>query len=65
MIQEILTYTAVAWAFSQVILFFWRIFKPRNNASVCGGGCSSCSAKSELIKQVEKGKFPTLLKDNH
>ncbi len=65
MIQELLTYAAVAWAFWQVVIFFWKIFKPQNNKSVCGGGCGSCSAKTDLLKQIEKGKFPTLIKNNH
>jgi len=64
MIQEILTYAAVAWAFYQVILFFYRIFKPGKTNAACGsGGCPSCDAKTDLFKDIRKGKFPTLIEE--
>ena len=66
MIQEILTYAAVTWAFGQVLISFWRIiFKPQNQTGVCGGGCGSCSAKTDLLKHIEKGKFPNLISKDH
>lgn len=66
MIQEILTYAAVAWAFWQVVIFFWRIFHPKKQTASCGGGCGgSCSAKTDLLKHIEKGKFPTLVRNDH
>ena len=65
MIQEILTYAVVAWAFWQVVIFFWRIVNPQKQAGGCGGGCDSCSAKTDLLKHIEKGKFPTLIKNDH
>jgi len=65
MIQELLTYAAVAWAFWQVMVFFWRLFYPQKHTGACGGGCGSCSAKTDLLKQIEKGKFPTLIKNDH
>lgn len=64
MIQDTLTYLTVAWAFYQVLLFFWRMFKPKYNNTACSsGGCTSCEAKNDLFKSISKGKFPTLLQD--
>ncbi|MCU4175417.1 FeoB-associated Cys-rich membrane protein [Carboxylicivirga sp. N1Y90] len=64
MIQDILTYLTVVWAFYQVFMFFWRLFKPKHMQSACGsGGCTSCEAKTELFEDIGKGKFPTLIQD--
>ncbi len=64
MVQEILTYLVVAWAFYQLGLFFWRIIKPAKGASGCGsGGCASCDAKTDLFDQIKHGKYPKLMED--
>jgi len=65
MIQEIITYLVVAWAFYKVFVFFYRIFKPVKGGSVCGaaGGCPSCDARTDLFKDIKKGRFPTLLEE--
>ncbi len=61
MIQDILTYSAVAWALYQVIVFFYRLAKPAPGKSVCSSGSCACEAKSELFSAIKKGKYPTLL----
>ncbi|MBK3519346.1 hypothetical protein [Carboxylicivirga marina] len=61
MIQDILTYLAVAWAFYQVIMFFVRIFKPAPGKSACSSGACACEAKSELFTAIKGGKYPTLI----
>ncbi|MCU4166606.1 FeoB-associated Cys-rich membrane protein [Carboxylicivirga caseinilyticus] len=65
MIQEILTYLVVAWAFYKVIIFFYRIFKPVKGSTICGSGgtCPSCDAKTQLFKDIKQGRFPTLMED--
>lgn len=62
MIQDILTYTVVAWAFYQVVMFFYRSLKHGRSMS-CNGACCSCDAKKQLMKNIKSGKFPTLLED--
>ncbi len=65
MIQEILTYAIVAWAFTKVGIGLWRMVCPsKTNTSSCGsGGCSSCEAKTDLVRDIKHGKFPRLLQD--
>ena len=62
MMQDILTYTIVAWAFGQVFLFFYRLFKPTEGQSACGSGSCGCNAKSDLFKAIKKGKYPSIVK---
>lgn len=64
MIQEILTYLVVGWAFLQVALFFYRLFFPKKNASVCGGGGCSCDVKTKLIHEIRNGKYPSILEES-
>jgi len=61
MIQDILTYAAVAWAFWQVFQFFYRIFRPAKGQSACSSGSCGCDGKSDLIKAIKKGKYPSLI----
>nr|WP_321451891.1 FeoB-associated Cys-rich membrane protein [uncultured Carboxylicivirga sp.] len=65
MIQEIITYLIVAWAFYKVGVFFYRIFKPSKGTTSCisGGACPSCEAKTSLFKDIKNGKYPTLVED--
>ncbi|WP_291857569.1 FeoB-associated Cys-rich membrane protein [Marinilabilia sp.] len=58
MIQEILTGIVVSAAFAYTFYSFWKaVFS--DNGRACGGGCSSCSAKDLLIKDInKKGKRP-------
>ncbi|TRX70746.1 hypothetical protein [Carboxylicivirga sp. M1479] len=61
MIQDILTYIVVAWAFYQVVLFFVRLWKPAPGKTACSSGSCACDAKSELFTAIKKGKYPTLV----
>ncbi|WP_430810105.1 MULTISPECIES: hypothetical protein [unclassified Carboxylicivirga] len=61
MIQDILTYSVVAWAVYHVIRFFFRLVKPGRGQSPCASGTCACSAKSDLFNAVKAGKYPTLL----
>jgi len=62
MVQDILTYAVVAWAFGQVFLFFYRIFKPQKGKSACSSGTCGCNAKTDLFKAIKNGKHPSLIK---
>ncbi len=62
MIQDILTYITVTWAFWQVLRFFYRLLKPIKGQSACSSGACSCDAKSDLFKAIQKGKYPTIIK---
>jgi len=56
MIQEILTYAIVAWAFFQTGKSLWKsiaILKSNEPACSISGGCSGCSAKQSLLKEIE------------
>lgn len=62
MIQDILTFLVVSWAFYQVIKFFYRLLRPVAGKSACETGSCGCDAKSELYSAIKKGKYPTLVK---
>jgi hypothetical protein len=53
MIQDILTGIAVSAAFGYTFYSFWKTMFS-DNGKACGGGCSSCSAKDLLIKDIGK-----------
>ncbi|WP_439185200.1 FeoB-associated Cys-rich membrane protein [Carboxylicivirga taeanensis] len=61
MIQEIITYLIVGWAFYKVFNFFFRVFKPAPGKTACSSGSCGCSAKTELFSAIKKGKYPTLV----
>ncbi|MBS2213749.1 hypothetical protein KEM09_20240 [Carboxylicivirga mesophila] len=61
MIQDIVTYLIVAWAFYQVLSFFYRLIKPAKGKTACDAGSCACSAKNELFTAIKKGKYPTLI----
>ncbi|TAJ10488.1 hypothetical protein DMA11_18835 [Marinilabiliaceae bacterium JC017] len=66
MLQLIITYLAVGWAFFQTILFIWKslsINKGNSGESCHSFGCPGCSAKNDLIKEIEKGKYPSMIRD--
>ncbi|MDG5798746.1 hypothetical protein QA597_00040 [Marinilabiliaceae bacterium ANBcel2] len=55
MVQDILTYITVAAAFIYSAVSFYKLLK--GSSSSCAGGCSTgCSAKSDLLKHLEKSK---------
>jgi hypothetical protein len=54
MIQEILTWTTVMGAIAYALYSFWKTLFSKNSAGACGSGCSSCGAKSLLIKDISK-----------
>lgn len=57
MIQDILTGISVLGAFIYVAISFGKViynsFISKTSLS-CGGGCSGCSAKTELLQEVKK-----------
>jgi len=60
MIQEIVTYAIVTWAFYQTGKSLWKSIEIlKSNKSVCStsGGCSGCSAKQSLLKEIEIRKM--------
>ncbi|MCT4586457.1 MAG: hypothetical protein N4A71_01405 [Carboxylicivirga sp.] len=61
MVQDIFTYLVVAWAFYQVVIFFYRIFRPMPGKSACETGSCGCNAKKELFGAIKSGKYPTLI----
>ena len=63
MIQEILTYIIVLWAFYQAGKALWKNLSAlKNNNYVCSSnGCTGCSAKRSLLKDIEKLNIPTKL----
>lgn len=58
MVQEIITYTIVSIAFIYAIRGVVRLFQ--NSKTTCGSGACSCGSKSDLIKEIKKGKKPYL-----
>jgi hypothetical protein len=54
MIQEILTYLIVIWAFTVAGRSFWRTMSALRSGSgiSCSGGCSGCAAKNDLMKDI-------------
>ncbi|MFT3739146.1 MAG: FeoB-associated Cys-rich membrane protein [Breznakibacter sp.] len=61
MVQEILTYLIVAFAFGYTIWNTIMLFGSKRKSS-CAGGCGgACSAKNTLMKEVGKGTKPYLI----
>jgi hypothetical protein len=62
MVQEIITYLLVAYAFGYTLYGAYGLFRGAKK-SACAGGCGSsgCSSKSVLIKEVRNGKKPFLM----
>lgn len=55
MVQEILTYIIVIWAFFVAGRSFWKslsAFKAGSGYS-CSGGCSGCAAKNDLVRDIK------------
>ena len=55
MIQEILTYIIVLWAFYVARRSLWKslsAFKAGSGYS-CSGGCSGCAAKNDLLNDIK------------
>ena len=61
MVQEIITYLIVLWAFYQAGKALWKnISALKNDTYVCSStGCAGCSAKRSLLKDIEKINIPT------
>jgi attachment p12 family protein len=53
--QDILTYIIVILCFGYTFYQFIKLFIPnKNNANeTCGGGCSSCKIKDEILIQYQ------------
>jgi len=54
MIQEILTYIIVLWAFAVAGRSLWRTMSALRSGSgiSCSAGCSGCAAKNDLMKDI-------------
>jgi hypothetical protein len=54
MIQEILTYIIVLWAFTVAGRSFWRALSAFREGSgyACSAGCSGCAAKNDLMRNI-------------
>ncbi len=54
--QEIITYIIISGAVAYTLYKLYREFiSPKSKAS-CGGGCSQCSSKNDLIAEVKNRK---------
>lgn len=56
MVQDILTYISVGGAFIYIAISFTKIIYNsfiNEAATSCGGGCSGCSAKDELLRDIK------------
>ena len=55
MVQEILTYFIVLWAFYAAGKSLWKSLSAFKSGSgyVCSGGCAGCSAKNDLINDIK------------
>ncbi|ASB50866.1 FeoB-associated Cys-rich membrane protein [Alkalitalea saponilacus] len=54
MIQDILTYTTVIFAFAIAAKAIWKTFFSENKITACSGGCSGgCNTRAEFLKMLE------------
>ena len=63
MIQEIITYIIVILAIIHTIRGLIRLFKS-NSTSACATGNCGCGGKSDLFKEIKKGKKPYIMTQN-
>lgn len=59
MTQLIITYLLVAGAFTKAIWTIYQALTSKESRSSCGGGCSGCGAKNELMKAMGRKRNHT------
>jgi hypothetical protein len=62
MLQEILTYLAIAWAVGYTLWQTVLLFRPepKKTSAGCSAGCSNCNLKEIHQRILEKQKLPAM-----